>query len=120
MNQPNQTITLDPFEAPNGFERKITIGDQTRTYFVTEMTDAVCSKVFDTTNGKGVRDPDKVATLSARAVAACVTRADGSAITFAEARGFRRPLLDALMKEVLDVHGYGVDQAEVVEEAEKN
>jgi len=120
MTNEKKSVVLDDFEAPNGYERTITIGEKSRKYFITELSDAECTKVFDTTNGKGVRDPEKVATLSARAVAASVTREDGSPISYAEARAFRRPLLDALIKEVLDIHGYGADQAAVVEDHVKN
>lgn len=120
MTQEKKTVELDDFEAPNGFEREITLHGRTRKYFFTELSDMECRRVFNTLNAKGVSDPDKVATFPARAVAACVKRPDGSEITFNEAREMRRPLLDALIKEVLDIHGYGADQAAVVEEHEKN
>jgi len=113
-------VELDEFEAPNGFERVITINGKSRTYFISELCDAECTRAFSTTNAKGVRDPEKADSLAARAVSACVRRPDGSDISFAEARAMRRPLLDALIKEVLDIHGYGVDQNAVIEEQEKN
>lgn len=120
MSNEKKIVELDDFEAPNGFEREITLHGKTRKYFITELSDAECRRVFNTTNDKGVSDPDKVATFPARAVAACVKRPDGSEITFAEAREMRRPLLDALIKEVLDIHGYGADQGEIVVGHEKN
>ena len=113
-------VSLDDFEAPNSYERTITLGGKSRTYLVTELSDADVMRVFSTTDAKGNRDPVKVAAFPARAVSACVRREDGSAITFDEARAFRHPLLDALVKEVLDVHGYGADQEAVIADHEKN
>lgn len=120
MTDEKKTVSLDAFEAPNSYTRAITIGDQTRTYLVSELCDADVARVFSTTDAKGNRDPVKVASFPARAVSACVRREDGSEITFDEARAFRRPLLDALIKEVLDVHGYGADQEAVIADHEKN
>lgn len=120
MSEEKKTVNLDAFEAPNSYERTITIGDQSRTYLVSELCDADVTRVFNTTDAKGNSDPVKVAAFPARAVSSCVKREDGSAITFDEARAFRRPLLDALVKEVLAVHGYGADQEAVIAEHEKN
>lgn len=116
----DKNINLDAFEAPNSYERVIKISDAERTYHIAELSDADVTRVFRTTDAKGNADRGLVESLQARAIAACVRRPDGSAVTFDEARAMRRPLVDALAKEVLAIHGFGIDENKVVEDNAKN
>lgn len=110
----------DNFEAPETFTRDITIRDQTRTYLISELSDAQVSKVFNTKAANGQSDRTLLDEFPARVVSSCVRRSDGSAITFGEARAMRKPLIDALVKAVLDVHGFLGDAEQVIASSEKN
>jgi hypothetical protein len=116
----NTTVELNDFEAPNTFPVDVTLGDVTKRYLIREIADADVAATFNTSNAKGEQDRSRVDTFNARVIAKCVSREDGTPITYDQARAFRQPLVRALVKEILGVHGFDQDQNKTIEDAEKN
>lgn len=112
--------TLDDFEAPNVYPTEITVKDKKRVYQICEIAEADANQTFKTTDKNGNRDPALFATFNQRVIAKCVRREDGSPITLDDVRGMRQPLVMALVKAVLEIHGIGQPAEEAVDDAEKN
>jgi hypothetical protein len=114
------TSEADDFEAPEQYPTEITIKGKTRTYVISELSDADVMTTFRVTDDKGNRDARLVASFNARVIAKCVRREDGTPITADEARKMRQPLAAALVAAVLKVHQIDVTPDKAIEDAEGN
>lgn len=101
------------FESPACVERIVTIGDKSKKYLISEMSAADAEDLFGVL-AVGTEDQKAKAKVALRSklIAACVTRADGSKITHAEARKFRTPLANELQDAIMEVNGLIADKNE--------
>jgi hypothetical protein len=110
----------DDFEAPTAYPTDITIKGVKRTYLITEVSEADYVATFRTQDANGNRDPKLMQTFNPRVIAKCVRREDGTPITLDEAKAMRMPLVQALVRAVLDVHQFSEDTDKAIENAEGN
>jgi hypothetical protein len=109
----DKTSGLSAFEAPGTEEIEITIRDKSQKFIVCEVSGEQVNELFAPLQST---DPVKKAKaakeLTARVIALCIWRADGSSITFDEAGKFRIALQKKLEKAALDFNGLTPEKAD--------
>ena len=102
----NDKTKSEDFEAPGSEEIEVTIRGKSHTYIVSEISGATVNELFAPLQSNNAEKKAKAAKeLTARVIALCIKRADGSPITFEEAAGFRVVLQKKLEKAALEFNG---------------
>lgn len=104
----------DAFEAPGQEEVEITVRDKSMKYIMHDVSSDTLSDIFaDVRSSDPVKKARGERQSAAKIVAACVWRADGSAITFEEASKFPHVLLKKLSEAALKFNGLNDTDEEV-------
>jgi hypothetical protein len=107
-------VELNEFESPGQEEVEITIRGKSAKYLIREVSGAKINDLFaPLRNATTPEKKDKAARESiAKVIAACVSRADGTAFTEEDAGKLRFSLQQALQKHVMEINGLTPDADE--------
>jgi len=103
---------INDFEAPQTVSRVIEVAGKKATYNVRELTAQETEDIFASLR-TGTEDQKAKAAIasSAKLIAVCVTREDGTPITVEQAKKFRAPLVKVLQEAAMEVNGLDVGEA---------